>query len=479
MSKKEKRKRKPIKHKKLFTFLSILLFIVSIILIVYIYKMNVLGLKYFLIASGALLIIDLIFSFIYLKRFKMKLKIVFVILGIIFMAAEIFGIYNINQTAKFVEKIVSATVKEEIYNIYALSDSKYESSKDLVEKNLGIFDNKNETLNDAMGELKKKVSKNFKKEKYYDDIEELLKAGINKKEDGLFITSTMDQIMREEYPDLINKFKIIDTVTVSYKEKIKKSNINVTKDPFILYISGIDTYGSISTLSRSDVNILAVINPKTGKILLVNTPRDYYVMLHSKKAYDKLTHAGIYGIKESMNTIEDIYNIDIDFYIKVNFSSLIKLVDAIGGIDVDVRYSCAYEGIRVNKGHQHLDGKEALTFARCRKELPEGDITRGENQEEVIRALVEKLSSASIISKYATILNTMSNSFVTNMDKDDIYKLAKYQLNKKPTWEISQANASGTGAYKPTYSAGRTNLYVMMPDNDSINSIKSSIYAIQ
>jgi len=474
---KKNRKKKPIRFKKFFTIFSCVLFLATIILGIYVVRLNVLELKFIGAILCVFLLVDVILTLIYLKHYKISKKIPFIIIGVLMLLGEVFGTYNISKTIDFVEKISGTNIRKEAFNIYVLNSSKYETLEDLKNSTLGIYDSKSDYLNDALDNLRKKVE-NFKSEKRYDDITDTLNAGINKKVDALFVSSTMEEIMNEEYPELKSQFRILDTITLSYKEMIKKNQVDVTKDAFIVYISGNDTYGSIGTVSRSDVNIIAVINPKTNKILLVNTPRDYYVMLHSKKAMDKLTHAGIYGIEESITTLEDLYNIDIDYYVKVNFSSLIKIVDAIGGVTVDSKYACSYEGISIHKGINKLDGKTALTFARCRKELPQGDITRGENQEQLIEAILEKVTSPSIITKYSTILNTLSNSFVTNMSEKNILTLAKYQLNKNPKWTITTENATGTGAYNTTYSTGRSKAYVMISDKESVANITSSINSI-
>ena len=476
MTKNIKKKKKPMKFRKFFLIIDLLLIVASFFLVFNLFKVDVLSARYLYIAIGGIVLIDVFLMFILNRRFKLGIKIPILILAIIFLGLEVFGTYNLGKTVSFVQEIVSAGVKEEIYNIYVLTDSKYEKTDDLVGAKLGIYNNGADTLEDALKDLKKEVT--FKDETTYDNIEALLNDGVNKKTDALFVSSSMKELINENYPELFSKFKLLDKITIKVKETVEQSDVNVTKKPFIVYISGIDTYGSIGTVSRSDVNILAVINPKTNKILLVNTPRDYYVKLNSKKTYDKLTHAGIYGVEESLKTLEDLYVTDIDFYFKINFSSLIKIVDTIGGITVNSKYSFSYDGFTFRKGTNNLSGKAALAFSRCRKELPNGDISRGENQEAVIQAIINKVSNPSIITKYTSILSILSKSFVTNMDEQDIYDLAKYQLNNSPTWSFSSVNANGTSASRTTYSAGRTKLYVMIPDETSVIEVKHAINEI-
>lgn len=469
----EKKKRKPMRYRRLFRLTSILLLITTAIFLLNLLRMDLLGVKYMIILCIGLFLIEWFLLFVLNKRFKVVIKIPFLCITIILSGIFIFGTYNLNLAASFVQKIVSSSVQEEKYELYVLNDSDYKSLEDLNKTNLGFFDNDSDSLKEALRMLKKDVT--FKTENTYDDIEKMLKDGIDKKIDAVYITTSLLENVREQYSDLFYNFRVIKDISVSTKETVKKSEVDVTKEPFVIYVSGIDTYGSIGTVSRSDVNILIAINPKTQKVLLVNTPRDYYVKLHSKKAFDKLTHAGIYGVEESMNTLADLYATDIDFYLKINFSSLIKIVDALDGITVDSKFQFSYDGFDFKKGQNNLNGKGALAFSRYRKTLPQGDISRGENQEAVIQAIIEKIATPSIISKYSKILETMGNSFVTNMSEDDIYSIAKYQLNKNPKWSIENKNVYGSNGFETTYSMGKTKLYVMIPNEESVTEVKQHL----
>lgn len=469
----EKTKKKPMRYRRLFKAVSIILLITTFVFLLNLFRMDLLGVKYMAILCIGIFVIEWFLLFVLNKRFKVVIKLPFLCIAVFLSGVFIFGTYNLGLAASFVERIVSPTLQEEKYEIYVLNDSKYSSVRDLDKAVLGIFDNKSDTLEDALKLLKKETT--FKKEITYDDIEEMLKDGIDEKIDAIYITTSILENVREQYSDLFYNFKAIGDITVSTKQTVKKRDIDVTKEPFVVYISGIDTYGSIGTVSRSDVNILVAVNPKTEKVLLINTPRDYYVKLHTKKAFDKLTHAGIYGVEESMDTLADLYATDVDFYLKVNFSSLIKIVDALGGITVDSKFNFSYDGFDFKKGENKLNGAGALAFSRYRKTLPEGDISRGENQEAVIEAIFKKISNPSVISKYSKVLDTLGKSFVTNMDEEDIYSLAKFQLNKSPKWSIDSQNAYGSNGYETTYSMGKTKLYVMIPDEKSVSEVKQRL----
>lgn len=470
---KKLKRRKPMKHRILFRGSSILMIVTSILFVLKLIQIDFLGIKYLSIFTIVLVLLEFLLLFFMNKRFKVIVKVPFLVLSFLVSGLCVFGVYNLNLAANFVQKIVSASVQEERYDVYVLQESELENIGSLDRTNLGYFDNKSESLSEAMLQLKKSVT--FKSENAYDDLGELLGDCIEGKTDAIFISSSLTELMGEEYHEKFAKFRKLYDVTVSTKETTAKSDKNVTKDPFLVYVSGIDTYGSIGTVSRSDVNILVAVNPKTGKILLVNTPRDYYVKLHSKSAMDKLTHAGIYGVEESMNTLGDLYATKVDYYVKINFSSLIKIVDSLGGITVNSKYNFSYDGYTFRKGNNSLDGKAALAFARCRKEIPGGDVSRGENQEEVIKGIIAKVTSSAVITKYATILKTLEKSFVTNMDEDDIYSFAKFQLNKGPKWQIESQNAEGTDSSATTYSAGKTKLYVMMPKEESVTLVKQKL----
>ncbi len=469
--------RRPMKHRKLFRFVSALLLVTTAVFLFSLLKMNILGLGILSILILGIFVIEFVILFVMNKRFKVAIKVPFLVFAVLLSGIYVFGTYNLSLAAEVVQKIVSSSnVKEEKFELYVLNDSEYEDIKDLKELNLGIFDNGSDTLEEAMRLLNKKVT--FKEEKKYDDIESLLKDGVEKRVDAIYVSASLTELIREEYGELFDQFRLLEDVVVKTKEEIKKNEKDVTKEPFLIYISGIDTYGSIGTVSRSDVNILLAINPKTEKVLMVNTPRDYYVKLHSKGAMDKLTHAGIYGVEESMKTLADLYDTTVDYYLKVNFSSLIKIVDQIGGITVDSKYAFSYDGFTFKKGKNTLNGKAALAFSRCRKELPLGDVSRGENQEAVIKAIIEKASNPSIIGKYVDILKTIENSFVTNMSEKDIYALAKFQLNDNPRWQVEAKNAIGTDAYDVTYSAGKTKLYVMKQNDEVVSEIKNRLNEI-
>jgi len=249
-----------------------------------------------------------------------------------------------------------------------------------------------------------------------------------------------------------------------------------TTKPFILYISGIDTYGDISTVSRSDVNIMVVVNPRTHKILLVNTPRDYYVQLHGTTGIrDKLTHSGIYGIDMSVKTMEDLYGTPINYYMRINFSSLTKIIDTLGGVDVNSQYQFTADNYSFNVGINHLNGKQALAFSRDRHSFEGGDRTRGSNQELVIEAIIAKMNNPQTIINYRQIIASLNGVIQTSMSADVISKMISAQLNDMSQWDVKSISVDGTDSHNYTYSMGNMMLYVMEPDVASVNIAKQEI----
>lgn len=267
---------------------------------------------------------------------------------------------------------------------------------------------------------------------------------------------------------------------VDWNALVNQEMLAPPEGSFIVYISGIDTWGSVGKKSRSDVNILAVVNTVNKKILLVSTPRDYYVPLSiSNGVKDKLTHAGIYGINTSVETLELLYGVDISYYVRVNFTGFVGMIDALGGVDVysDSAFTVG-DAFSYTQGVNHMSGIEALAFARERYTFAGGDRARGTHQMEVIKAVLQKCISSSILYNYSDVMNSMSGCFSTNMPQDKIASLVRMQLNDMAQWEILSMSVDGTGASKTTYTVPGKKAYVMVPDESTVQAAKDSIAAV-
>lgn len=297
----------------------------------------------------------------------------------------------------------------------------------------------------------------------HDNLTSVITALMNGENDLSAIRTANLVLVQENTPDTYAGIVVLGTFKVRTTQPDAPA-VDVSK-PFVLYISGMDTYGDINGAARSDVNMLVVVNPVERKLLLVNTPRDYYVQLHGTTGQrDKLTHAGVYGVDVSRQTLADLYDVEIPAYVRLNFTSLVKVVDTIGPIEV---YS-AHDFRSFHRGYNTLDSTRALEFARERYSFEGGDRERGRNQQRVIEAIVTKMSEPQNILRYNTILAQLQGSLQTNVSSDAITSLANAQLNDMKRWHVESINVDGTGAMQPTYSMGALPLYVMIPNEQDV-----------
>lgn len=307
----------------------------------------------------------------------------------------------------------------------------------------------------------------------YESMDEVVQALYDGKVQAIVMNEAVRSIVEEHFETFSLDTRVLEET--EFKTKIEKKEepkkFNITKDPFHIYISGIDVYGKISTNSRSDVNIIATINPTTKQVLLTTTPRDYYVTIPkvSNGKGDKLTHAGIYGVDCSMETLEQLYDdIDINYYVRVNFSGVEKIIDAIGGVKVYSKYAF-FDGVNTfEKGYNYMDGKKALAFARNRYNVPGGERQRGKNQQAVIEAMIKKITSPSILADYADILKAVSSCIQTNLSDAQLKSLVKMQLKDNAKWNIISLAADGKGGRDYCYSYTGKSLYVMYPDKSTL-----------
>ena len=296
----------------------------------------------------------------------------------------------------------------------------------------------------------------------------------------IYISSSQYSILGEEISNFKDNTKILYTanheVEKTAEVSTESSEYTIGNGIFNVYISGIDTSGSISNVSRSDANILATVNTKTHEVLLTSIPRDYYVTLHSKGAKDKLTHSGIYGINETITTVEDLLDVDINYYVRVNFTTVINLVDTLGGIEVYSDYSFTSQGYSFSQGYNYMDGEKALAFSRERHSFASGDNQRVKNQQAVIEAIIKKvLNSTTLLTRYTDILSSLEGCFQTNISQDEISNIVKDQLSNMSSWTIKTNALTGTGSSGPTYSLGNLNSYIMLPDSSSVADAKEQI----
>lgn len=464
---------KYLKNIKLISIiLSILLFINSIILSYFIVKLNILPIIYLILYI--LFIIFLNISNLYINIFiklKKKIRIISisfnVMLNILFIILSIY----LNSTINFFNNINSNEKIDEYY-IIILKNMNYKLSN-LNNKYIGIYNLDNDSYNIAINKLKDEINYKIKK---YDNLENMYKDIINKKIDSILLNKNIYEKLDDINTNYDTNLKVLDKINVVTKIDNIAKDINVLEDSFNIYISGMDSYGNIKNTSKSDTNILVTINPKTKNILLTSIPRDYYLKVYNASYKDKLTHISIYGVDTVIKSLEELLETNINYYVKVNFTTLIDLVDIIDGITLynDESFKLSIEPFYYyKKGYITLDGKRTLGFVRERKTIKGGDLKRGEHQQMVIKAIIDKVSNnPKIISKYNKILDSFNDKFITNMKIDDITSLIKNELDNYGNWNISFSNLSGYDSYNYTYTYKNKKLYVMEPDIDSlINAI--------
>lgn len=474
MTKKKTKKTTNSIFRKFSLGLWILSILFMIILGYFIYTANILPLKYFLAVVIVFVILLSVHGiFILNKKTRVWLLIFLNLFAFAFMAVEGYAILKINDTLSFLRNNLGTHFETNIYNIVVNANSSFNSLEDIKGKTVKMVKDI-EDMSEIEASLQKKVAVNVE---YEENAVELLTEVSKEKDLIILVNSGNYDAMIQNDETFESKVRILDTISVVTEKEEIDTNIDVTKEPFAVYLSGIDTRSnSLPSRSLSDVNIILAVNPNTKHILMIHIPRDYYVQLHGTTGLkDKLTHAGtIGGIEMSMATIEDLLEIDIPYYLRVNFNAVVNLVDAIGGINInsDVNYSFTCwtdRSCTFNPGLNYVGGKCALAFARERHAYETGDRHRGENQEQVIELIIDKVTSSStLINNYTDILNALDDTFETNFTTDDITSLVKMQINDMASWNIESVNVDGTGASLPTYSYPNQNLYVMNPNMESV-----------
>lgn len=462
-------------------FIGVISLIIYVVFCIFLIMLNMIPMKYlslFLVIFSLIYLICLIFIFV--RKVKKKFKITSIIMLTIFAIVFGVGIKYLSDTIGFFDVINDKMLQKETYYVMTLSEFEIKSLKDLENKKIGLYNSENSEK--AMNELRKKNTMHYKE---YKDIEKMFIDLQENKLQAVLINDSIKNLLQTDLSELELSLKEIDKVYISIEKEDIVKIVDVTKKTFNVYIAGGDAFGNIDNVTNTDVNMIATVDPVKKKVLLTSIPRDYYINLPSygKNAYDKLTHAGYYGIEESIKSIEKLLDIDINYYVKVNFSTIVGVIDAIDGIDVysDFAFTAhndeETEYYTYHVGMNHLNGREALGFARERYSFVDGDIQRVKNQQKVIEAIVKKVStSTKIISGYSKILDSVSENFNTNIDSKSINKFVKMQLNDMSGWDIESINLDGVDSLSMnTFTFPGTNLYVMLQNEESVNEAKNKI----
>lgn len=458
--------------------------IATIVFVAGLLRLNMLPNMY-LAAIGILLLLFwgiILASQFFSKKNAITGKVISILISIILIV----GSYFLFKTSGTIANISGGDYKLDNVVVAVMADDPAEDIQGAADHTFGVQYSMNgdqitQTVEAINSELGTEITT-----REYDSLAEQAEALHDGEVDAIIYNEGYTGILEEAFEGYSENTKVIYTHSIKSELENQSTDVQVKDESFSVYISGIDVFGAIETNSRSDVNIIAVVNPTSHQILLVTTPRDYYVEIPgvSGGEKDKLTHAGIYGVDTSMATLEQLYDTDLDFYARVNFTSLIEIVDALGGVDVESEYAftTSYESgmvMNVSEGTNHFNGKEALAFSRERLNVPGGDNQRGKDQQAVITAMIKKMVSPAILTGANGILNSVSGNVETNMSESQIQELIKTQLSEGASWNITSMAAEGTGDNQYCYSYSGAPLYVMQPDQASVDAIKAAIDQVE
>mgnify|MGYP002519280873 FL=1 len=462
---------------KLITLIQLL---VSVICIVTVVRSGMLPKKYQIFLIGALVVLfgaTHILQYPKNKALRYTGMIISLLMTIILAAVSM----GMMKTDDVLKKVGGATYKTDNMVVVVKKGDSAKSIEDAEDYRFGYqtaVDKKN--TDKMLKKIESEVGKDVKSEEYGSLTDEA-NALLEGKVDAAVFNEGYMSMIDESIDGFSEKVKILYQYGV--KTQVKKEKKADVTEPFNIYISGIDVDGPITTNSRSDVNLIMTVNPQTKKILLTTTPRDYYVTIPdvSGEKRDKLTHAGIYGVDRSMATLENLYGIDISYYARINFTSLVKIVDALGGVDVDSDYefTTLHGNFKINKGMNHLNGEQALGFSRERYSFKDGDNQRGKDQEKVLTAIIHKATTPAVLKNANELIAGVSDSVQTNMTNEEMSKFIQMQLDDPSSWKVESQAVSGKGDNQSCYSSGSQLLYVMWPDEAAVQNAADKIKKLQ
>lgn len=456
-----------------------LLFVISLAFMALLVYTQLLPAVYMAIIGLVLMIMVLL---VYLLVQKVRNKVPFLIgtvitaLMVIIMAA---GSFYITKTLSLLENITNVSVEVTHVGIYVKQDDAAQSLSDAAGYTFGILSELDrENTDKAIGEVNTQLS-TYITTKEYAGLVEVANALVNGEVNAIILNQAYLDVLEEVdgYTDIKSTTRELSNAQVeTIIEKAVEAETSSDGEVITMYISGIDTRGALTAKSRSDVNIIATVNTKTRQVLLLSTPRDYFVPLSiSGGARDKLTHAGIYGVDVCIDTLEMLYDIEIDYYFRVNFAGFVNIIDALGGITVYSDYgfdSAHMPGKYFNQGDNYMTGEEALAFSRERYAFSEGDRQRGKNQMAVIKGVINKALSTELLKNYTSVLESVEGSFETTVPYSLIAKIVREQLSNGGSWNIVSYSVDGTGDTQKPYSMSQ-NAYVMIPDESTVEHAKT------
>lgn len=454
-------------------------FIIYLIFAFFLYKYNILPIKYRVLLLVILPVILLCYLYLSSKdKIKKTGNIIFSIILIIISISEIIFISFANSSIKTINEISKKDNSLMTEMSYIVSkDSPYKSLEDIKEASLSIAETEeSETIDEVLRKYKKEFDTDIATNKYIDYLS-LGKSLLRGKEEVMLLNEGFRSLIEESEENFSQDTRKIGSVLVENKKKESEDDKEVVaqNESFNVYISGIDTYGSLSNVSRSDVNLVISVNPVKGKVLITTIPRDSYVDIPGK-GMDKLTHAGLFGVDSSIQTIENLLNINIDYYGKVNFTTLTELIDVLGGIDVENPRAFSAEGYNFVQGTNHLDGAASLVFARDRYHQAEGDFDRGRNHTRIIAAIINKMLRPEMLLNFNNISQVALKSVNTDMPYEKMIELVNKQIDSGKKWEIQSQSLEGTGTMDlKSALMPEVKLYMMVPSEESVKEVEGKI----
>ena len=447
-------------------FIILLQLLMSAWLVISLWSTGMIPMKMLAVIVGIVFVL-LIAAYVMQVSDSLGTNLLGMILSVLFMAVAAKGATIFMSANSMLANVGGATYKIDNMLVVVRIDDPAENlmdAKDYVFGRQTYADQEN--TEKMLSEIRSRVGQEISLLEY-DTVQSEAAALLNGEIQAAVYNEAFTGVLEESIEGYSERVKVLDHFEI--RTKVDTAGRSVNK-PFNVYISGIDVSGAITTTSRSDVNIIMNVNPDTKKILLTTTPRDYYVTIPgiSGERRDKLTHAGIYGVDRSMAALENLYGVELSYYAKVNFTSLIKIVDALGGVDVESEYAFSAGGYSFSEGINHLDGDAALAFSRERYSFSDGDNQRGKNQEAVLAAIIKKASSPAVLASANKILASISKSVETNMTQDEMAQLISMQLSDGGDWDVESQAASGKGDTQTCFSSGSQPLYVMWPDDAAV-----------
>lgn len=448
----------------------------SISIISMTYALNFIPAKYMLILiAGIIVLLAIEAMLIFYKKPKSKRSIITSVISVILSVCMFVASAYIYKIGQVVDLLGEESFQQRAISLVVLKDSPISNKNVLGGQNVGYISFiDEETMNYSKGTINSEIEN--MKYTDYKDFAALVNAFYNKEVDCILIDEAFRTLLEEEKETFSDDTRVVYQVT-KQEDSVKADSVDVTTKPFLVFVSGNDEWGAISAVSRSDVNMLVGVNPKTKQILLISIPRDTYYPLNRNGRYDKFTHAGIYGLQESIKTLENMVDEDIHYYGKMNFTSFCNIIDALGGITIDSphEFTTKIGNFKINKGINHLTGKQALWFVRERKSFINGDFERGKNQQRMIKAVIEKVCSPAILTSFSSILEIVGKSIDTNMTQMEMNALVQLQLTQMPSWDVVTYQIAGQPAWRSVYSMGDKEVSVTIPFTSSINQARKYI----